>query len=547
MSAVMNKISLVLHLHAHMPYVLHHGDWPHGNTWLSEVVFEAYMPLLNILRKLKQEGIEARISLDISPILLEQLSHPDSPRIFKEYALRSINQAKKDLEKFSKIRDAFCNIPMAKYWHNFYQDALFCFEEIYEEAIIHGIVNAAESGQIELMTCGLTHAYLPLLSSKQSVDIHIHGAQKIHEQHFGAASHSMWLPECGFESSIQSESQSFHLDESLLKHDISMIFLDQQHNIEYDEESQKILKHCPAFLIPLFPITFAKKTSERTLKSLIRHKTACDKVWSKESGYPVHSAYLDFHKKEFNSSLRYWKVTDHKTGQEYKLPYSPIEAKQCAKEDANDYIRYLEEIALSFQSSYSSKGVICLAFDAELFGHWWFEGPDFLYHLIKGIHASELLELKFPSEVYQIEGSLNINSAEGSWGINGTDETWNNIANAWMLNCIHEAEMQFSERIVSLNAGNDVQMRILNQALRELLLMQASDWPFLITHQQAVDYAEQRFCGHRDAFKKLIAIYDEMFAGADLTKEFESIIEHLEQQDDVLKDITIEDWDYHSA
>ncbi|MEN9828173.1 MAG: hypothetical protein RJA11_789, partial [Bacteroidota bacterium] len=180
MNGKMNKTPVILHLHTHMPYVMNHDMWPHGTVWLSEVVCESYLPILEVIQDLHQEGIRPTLSFDFSPILLAQLSHSNAFMIFTEYAKKQIEQSKKDLDKFSKIPEAVHNIPMGEYWKSFYEERLQTLNEMNDDSIIERFQIAEQDGLIEIMTCGLTHAYLPLLDFEQSTRMQIASSVMMH-------------------------------------------------------------------------------------------------------------------------------------------------------------------------------------------------------------------------------------------------------------------------------------------------------------------------------------------------------------------------------
>lgn len=538
----MNKTPIILHLHTHMPYVLNHGEWPHGNAWLSEVVFESYLPLLEMMQNLHRDDIKARLSFDFTPILLEQLMHHDAKNIFKRFAESQIAQAESDIQKFSMYPDARYNLGMGENWREFYRKYLQAFEEKYEYSILKGFKEAEELELIETMTSGLTHAYLPLLNSRKSVRMQIQSARMLHQRLMGKQSRKMFLPECGYAPIMNDSSGEYHLEDILLDESVEMIILDQQYQLEYVYDD---IRHFPESLRPLLPIQLAREYSGKNIRALIRHKTACDKVWSEKEGYPTHADYLDFHKKEYDSSLRYWKVTNLASGNDAKLSYSPVDASSQALLDAQDFISYLEQLALNHRETMIDNGVICLAFDTELFGHWWFEGPRFLEYFIRGIQHSEILELTLPSEMRWNEHVRIVRSSAGSWGMNGTDETWRNEHTSWLLSKMHEAERQFESALSTCMLDDILQVRILNQALRELLLLQASDWPFLITKQQAVDYAKLRFTQHYEYFAILLNLYKNLQTGLALSDEEMSILKQIESTDDILQNIAIEQWINH--
>ena len=547
MNDKMNKTPVILHLHTHMPYVMNHDMWPHGTVWLSEVVCESYLPILEVIQDLHQEGIRPTLSFDFSPILLAQLSHSNALSIFTEYVKQQIEQSKKDLEKFSKIPDAVQNIPMGEFWKSFYEERLQTLHGMNDSSIIERLRIAEQDGLIEIMTCGLTHAYLPLLDFEQSTRMQIASSVKMHELYFAHKPRAIFLPECGYAPKLIGENGEYYLEDIILEQSINMIVLDQQHSMKYVDSEHDVVRILPESLRPLSQVRLQKTYKNQSLKVLIRHKSASDKVWSEKSGYPSHSAYLDFHKREFDSTLRYWKVTNHPEYTQEKYPYMMADAKKQAQIDAKEYVEYLEELALSYSEQVNETGVICLAFDTELFGHWWFEGPEFLSNFIREMDRSDILSLKFPSEIQWNDSIHTVQCSAGSWGMNGTDETWKNASTMWLLDNIHDAEQRFEDRVHSIDINDQLEKRIMDQALRELLLMQASDWPFLITKNQASDYAKERFMQHQDYFTSLIAFFDLIKSGKVLTNDQETLLARIVQVDDIFQTIDIHRWRHHSA
>lgn len=547
MNDKMNKTPVILHLHTHMPYVMNHDMWPHGTVWLSEVVCESYLPILEVIQDLHQEGIRPTLSFDFSPILLAQLSHSNALSIFTEYVKQQIEQSEKDLDKFSKIPEAVQNIPMGEFWKSFYEERLQTLHGMNDSSIIERLRIAEQDGLIEIMTCGLTHAYLPLLDFEQSTRMQIASSVKMHELYFAHKPRAIFLPECGYAPKLIGENGEYYLEDIILEQSINMIILDQQHSMKYVDSEHDVVRILPESLRPLSQVRLQKTYKNQSLKVLIRHKSASDKVWSEKSGYPSHSAYLDFHKREFDSTLRYWKVTNHPEYTQEKYPYMMADAKKQAQIDAKEYVEYLEELALSYSEQVNETGVICLAFDTELFGHWWFEGPEFLSNFIREMDRSDILSLKFPSEIQWNDSIHTVQCSAGSWGMNGTDETWKNASTMWLLDNIHDAEQRFEDRVHSIDINDQLEKRIMDQALRELLLMQASDWPFLITKNQASDYAKERFMQHQDYFTSLIAFFDLIKSGKVLTNDQETLLARIVQVDDIFQTIDIHQWRHHSA
>jgi alpha-amylase/alpha-mannosidase (GH57 family) len=158
---------LTFTLHAHLPYVVNHGTWPHGLEWLHEAAAETYLPLLRMMKNLERDGLALKCNLNISPILLEQLAHPVFRAEFPKYVERKILAAREDEAFFAQAGDAhFAHT--ARFWQNFFQGALDDFNSFGGD-IVKGFKHFHETGQIEIITCGATHGYMPLLGTDESV------------------------------------------------------------------------------------------------------------------------------------------------------------------------------------------------------------------------------------------------------------------------------------------------------------------------------------------------------------------------------------------
>jgi len=190
-----NKGYLVFMLHAHLPYVLNHGRWPHGTDWLNEAAAETYLPLLSVLRRLEADGIRSALTIDLSPVLAEQMALPAFPEEFRSYLRYKISAARQDYMEF-KGRGEREMMPLAEYWEGFYQQALEFFEKLQGD-LIGEFRRLQEAEVIEIMTCAATHGYLPLLASDASLRLQIETACASYRRLFGRAPRGIWLPECG--------------------------------------------------------------------------------------------------------------------------------------------------------------------------------------------------------------------------------------------------------------------------------------------------------------------------------------------------------------
>jgi 1,4-alpha-glucan branching enzyme len=272
-------------------------------------------------------------------------------------------------------------------------------------------------------------------------------------------------------------------------------------------------------------------------------------VWSGDTGYPGDGVYLDFHKKRWPGGHRYWQVTHSKADLGMKTPYYPERAAARTKSHAEHFVSVvLETLQPNFSEGTNQSGappILTSPFDAELFGHWWHEGPEWLEHVartvakadcpVQLISCSEYLD-KYPPSGY-------IGMMEGSWGQNGDNYVWLNPGTSWTWKHIYPAEATVRE-IATEGAWQDggTGERIMKQLCRELLLIESSDWQFLITTGPAADYAEARFMTHVDQFKVVEKAWFEFKQSGALADATEAALKAIEVRDSIFADIDPSLW-----
>jgi 1,4-alpha-glucan branching enzyme len=228
-------------------------------------------------------------------------------------------------------------------------------------------------------------------------------------------------------------------------------------------------------------------------------------VWSSEWGYPGDFDYREFHKKDGVSGMQYWRISGARVGLGEKDAYHPDWAAGRIGVQADHFSSLVGNLLDGYRSDAGAFGIVSANYDTELFGHWWFEGVDWIEAVLRRLSASPQVELTTAStylEAHPPETVLNL--PEGSWGAGGAHFVWDNADTHWMWPIIHEAE----NRLVRVKAAHPAPgsdgTSVLTQAARELLLLQSSDWPFLVTTGQAKEYAVQRFRDHVDRFHTLL-------------------------------------------
>lgn len=546
-------------LHTHLPYVLHHGHWPHGSDWLCEAVAECYIPLLQMCRRLAKEGIRPGITFDISPVLCEQLAHRDFPVLFTEYCRDHAALAAADKEQFIADDADQSIIDQADYWITWYERVAKAYTDEFACDIIAAFRELQQQDAIEIMTCGATHGFFSLLAEDASIDLQVDLAVRSYTRHFGQPPRGIWLPECAYRPSyawrtylpVYAYSRDRHrmgIEQFLVRHGLGYFITDEgacrtaepigtrgvDGNRTPYHETYGDCRHQLDVRSPYNIYNVSGVDHHDRVSVLTRHTNIAMQVWSGQTGYPGDPDYLDFHKKYHNSALRYWRVTDVKADMQYKQPYVPSWAESRAEIHARHFVDILEATVKSRFAQSGTEPTICLPFDTELFGHWWFEGPLFLEQVLRGIHASTVLRTRTASEqIDHVQPMCEIALPESSWGKDGNDSVWMNDETKWTW----EAEYSLERRVQLLREKHPVRIwddamkRIGRNILGELLLAQASDWQFLITNWTARDYAEMRFHNHVHDTRRCCEIFERYAVSRELTDDDMQYLDDLEQRD----------------
>jgi 1,4-alpha-glucan branching enzyme len=544
-------------LHSHLPYCRNAGRWPHGEEWLHEAASETYIPLLNALYDLKQEGCAFKLTLGITPVLVEQLADQLVIAHLAEFIRDKIRRAEEDVNRFDKAGEGHL-LYLAKFYLDHYQHILTSFSERFWQNIVAAFKQLQDEGYIEITASAATHAYLPLLERDSSIYGQLQVGKQSYQRHFGTNPSSVWLPECGYRPAYYAGAKGKSyvkpgLESFLGRLGISCFFA-ETHTVEGGEPVGKAREEVigPYAEIPrryVVPLTQYSELTHRTtylpywvqtpeVAVIGRNNPTSMQVWSGDWGYPGDFNYREFHKKDGISGLQYWKVTGAKVDLAYKECYDPHWAAQRVAEHSSHYAHLVEELITSFYQETGKFGIISAAYDTELFGHWWFEGVDWIKEVLRQVSRSELVELTTASEFVKNHPPEDVLALpESSWGLGGGHFTWQNADTDWVWPIVHEAELRMEKLVARYPKADRAMKDILNQAARELMLLQSSDWSFLITTGQASVYAENRFLDHVNRFQQLADIADSGKAD----KAALALCHQLWELDKIFPDV-----DYHS-
>lgn len=490
---------LCLVLHAHLPFVRHpeYDDFLEED-WLYEAITETYIPLLDVFDGLERDGVDWRMTMSVTPTLAAMLADPLLQYRYVRHIDNLIALAGKEIER-TRWQPEFHHL--AHMYQQRFQHARDVFVRQYGNNILNGFRRFFETGKLELITCAATHGFMPLMNvNNNAMRAQIEIGAREFERHFGKRPQGIWLPECGYIPGV---------DELLRDAGIRYFFTDT-HGILFAEPRPRFGIYAP-LLCPKSNVAVLGRDTESSKQ-----------VWSAVEGYPGDYVYRDFYRDVgFDLDYDYLKPHLHQSGirsllgikyykitgrTDQKMPYDPRAALDKAAEHAGNFMFNREKQVEWLSGAMDGRPALIVApYDAELFGHWWFEGPDWINFLlrklcydqqtVKAITVPEYLERHRKIQVSQPNMS--------SWGYKGYCEVWLEGSNDWIYRHLHECSDRMVELAQQFGSPGDQQRRALNQAARELLLAQSSDWAFIMKTGTMVEYAVQRTHVHVNNFHQI--------------------------------------------
>ncbi len=536
-------------LHAHLPYVLGHGTWPHGEEWLWEAAAETYVPLANTLRTLSEEGIGGAVTLGITPVLAEMLADPRFRRGFPKYLEQKIEAADANAAEFSSSDSNRELRPLAEWWSRHFEQIRESYEKDHGGDLIATFRQLRDEGVVELLGGPASHCYTPLLPSDGAIHLQYDTGQRVHRRLFGKAPVGAWLPECAYRAGgtfVDGLGRPQGTREGVEQ-------LVSQHGIEFGFVDSHMIRG--GHLAWSYGDRFRERTlvgqlpdaARREDRSLYRPHWVGDgsaafsifardprtgmQVWSGEYGYPGAGCYLEFHKRHDPGGHRYWQVTDPTADLADKERYRPEGIEARIEHQARHFVELVESVVRSQPEDVPP--LIVSPYDAELFGHWWFEGPRWLAATLRLLKQSKVVEPVTPSYYSELHPPTDrMILPDGSWGDRGDHRTWSgpHARDFWMAAEWGEEALR---KFLRVPPAHPLEDRVRRQAARTLLLLQASDWPFLIYSGTATDYAEARIAGHARDLSFLLELREQCSRGVEVDKEALAHFETLEARDRV--------------
>ncbi|MCL2485362.1 MAG: DUF1957 domain-containing protein [Endomicrobia bacterium] len=479
-----------LQLHAHLPYV-RHPEYPDflEEDWLYEAISETYLPLLSVFENFINDGVDFRLTMTITPSLANMLADPLLQSRYYERLNSHIELAEKELWRTRSLPEFQ---PAAQMYERHFKECKRLWEK-YDGNILRGFKELQDVGKIEIITCCATHGFLSLMDNEKSQKAQIKIACDDYERHFGRRPRGIWLAECAYNPGI----------DKLLKEEGIRFFFLEAHGILYGTPRPKYGVFAPVYC-PSGVAAFS------------RDMETAHQVWSAESGYPGDPDYREFYRdlgydleyeyvkpylhsdgERRNIGLKYHRITG-KVALNEKQPYNPEWAKSKAAEHAGNFLHNRIKQVEYLSDVLGKQPLVVSMYDAELFGHWWFEGPDFINFLFRKMHYDQdVIKPMTPIE-YLDKFPVNqvLTPAASSWGDKGYYEVWLNTSNDYIYRHLHKAADRMVELANQFPESSGILEKALNQAARELLLAQSSDWAFIMTTGTMVEYAEKRTRDH---------------------------------------------------
>jgi len=496
----------VLVLHSHLPYVLGKGRWPFGEEWLHEIALDTYLPLLEELDHLQRDDVPGTIAIGITPILMEQLKSPVFMSDFRSWLDLKREALQKDVSNLPATPDA-------RALNEFYREELEHRRTQFEALdgdLVKAFTRLQERGRVEILTSTATHGYMPLFSNDESRRLQIRAGVATYKHWMGREPVGFWLPECGYIPGI----------ERLLAEQGLKYFIADAAALETGEAPDYTSGHRAVSTSADAPWTPWNIGSDVAV--FLRNRATSEQVWSRDLGYPGDGVYREFHRRIDGSGWQYWRITNKQTDLGAKQLYDPDVAHERVSQHAMHFASMVTDLLAQRERLTGDPGIIVAAYDTELFGHWWYEGPAWIAGVLRSLAATKSVSAVAPTSVLAERLLPSGHLRESSWGTGGGHDTWMNSETVWIWDMIHSDQRRFVKLLPSL-AGADGDM-----LLREMLLEESSDWPFLITTGQARSYGMSRFLEHHRKVRNLLAAAEgEPYDSSERAQLDDPVFEHL--------------------
>lgn len=493
----MPKGYLALVLHAHLPFVRHpEYDEFLEEDWLYEAITETYIPLINMMDGLLSDGIDFRLTMSVTPPLASMLRDPLLQDRYVRNIEKLIELSKKEIDRAGWDRAKY---DLACFYHDRFLNCRYVFVDKYGKDLVNAFRKFQEAGKLEIITCGATHGFLPLMAEHpECIRAQIMIARDHYRECFGRDPRGIWLPECAYVPGVEKFLQEAEI----------RWFIVDTHGLLFAEPRPQFGIFAPIFTRS-GPAAFG------------RDMESSKQVWSADEGYPGDPWYRDFYRDlgydaEFDyikpyiqsnglrkfTGIKYHRITGRTA---HKELYHRHTAWERAAEHAGNFMFNRERQIEYLAATLGNTPIVVSPYDAELFGHWWFEGPDFLnFFFRKTAFDQNIFKTITPGEYLQKYPTHQLATpSASSWGSKGYWEVWLEGSNSWIYPHLHAANTRMVNMARQYRDCYGLYDRAMKQAARELLLAQSSDWAFIMKTGTMVPYAVKRTKDHLLRFNRI--------------------------------------------
>lgn len=508
----MGEVAIVLH--SHLPWLRRNGTFPAGEEWLFQAWSDSYLPLLDVLERLADEGARDLLTIGITPILGEQMTDPYLLDEFRGWLGRRLLDLQYTITRYGGSDGELLRDVWSQHWVR-HRDLLERFESrCHRSGLVQPFRALAEAGVIELLGGPATHPYLPLFNDAALVRAQIDDGLRTATELFGSRPTGVWTPECGYRPAGPVLDPSTGgvaavlpgLEELWADAGADHLVLDGPTLARAAGVGDVDWVHSGGHLYPpggpLDVLDRPVLIADSTVAAFGRNLAVSYAVWNPHGGYPADGTYRDFHRLDMEGGFKSWRVTSRDSW--HKEPYDEAAAGARVHAHAQDFVDLLHR----HLDPRPVEAVVTAAYDTELFGHWWHEGPQWLDAVLRRLLAHPSIRpTTLASSLQRHPPQRRLALPESSWGAGKGHDAWANERTRWIWQGIRGAEARFAT--LAPGPSRDA-------AWRQLMLLQASDWPFLVSRDESTQYATERLRAHLDRFDQACRGVDlEGLAGRD--------------------------------
>jgi 1,4-alpha-glucan branching enzyme len=462
--------SFCLVLHSHLPWLPHHGSWPVGEEWLYQAWAHSYLPMVDLVRRFADEGRRDVLTLGVTPVLAAQLDDPYALQGFHDWLGNWQLRAQYAAVRWRSADPLLRELAASEF--RTASGALAEFETRWRHGFSPVLRPLVDSEVIELLGGPATHPFQPLL--RQPVrEFALHTGLADTALRIGRAPDGIWAPECGFAPGMEQDYSAAGVRRFLV-----------------DGPALRGDTHA------------ARPVGESSVVCFGRDLEVTYRVWSPRAGYPGHPAYRDFHTFDHPSGLKPSRVTGKRVAPEDKRPYDPALAAAAVVKHAKDFVHTVVKRLRDLRARHGVPSLVVAAYDTELYGHWWHEGPAWLEAVLRQLPDAGVRVTTLRGALEAGHLGVPVDLPASSWGSGKDWRVWDGEQVADLVT----AGFALQDELLALPFGGVARDHVLDQAVREALLALSSDWAFMITKDSAADYARRRAKVHADRFAELASL-----------------------------------------